>query len=213
LQKKSERKTDATVLVITRHPVTKYNEERLVQGSGSDTPIDEEGRRQAQMLAKKLISDYRIGTVYCSPLLRCRQGIEPFLKETDVPVHYVDALKERSYGEFEGKSADSYTKWKADNGFLDNFDFLPPGGESFRDVMKRVRGIKDQILRKEQGKTILVCGHNVTDIALLLSLFGQTPEDHYKDYKFSNASITVVEIDSQGKPSLKVLNSTAHLRS
>jgi broad specificity phosphatase PhoE len=211
LEKSGNQGKEVTVLVITRHPVTRYNKQKLVQGSGSDIPIDAEGRAQAEMLAKELESSYRIDVAYCSPLLRCRQGIEPFLKVVKVPVHYVDSLRERSYGEFEGKSDELYTKWKEDNGFSGTFDFAPPGGESFRDVMKRVGKELGLMLKKNRGKTILVCAHNVTDIAILLSIFGQGPEGHYRDYKFSNASITVVELGKDGKPQIKLLNSTRHL--
>ncbi len=200
----------ATVLIIVRHAVTPLNEKGIVQGVRSDAQLSAVGRRQAKMLAIRL-QKYKIDTVYSSDMKRCRQTIKQYIEKTRMPVHYIKELRERDYGIFDGKAQDRYTKWKKGNGAQENFDLAPPGGESFRpDVMRRVGKVVKYILKREIGRTILICGHNSINKALMLVLFSQDPKLHYKDYTFDNAGITIVRIN-KGNPRLGLANSTSHL--
>lgn len=204
------REEKPTTLIITRHVMTVENSEGIVQGAATDSIASREGMKQAEKLANALLK-YDIDVIYSSPMVRCMQSIIPYLVKTDVPVHYLDELIERNYGIFDGAPSASFTDWKIKNKTQHNFDFHPPGGESFnRDVLPRVRWIKDYILKKEKGKTVMINTHSAIDTALLLSIFNQKPEDHYNDYRFSNASITVVDFKG-GNPQIRILNSTEHL--
>ncbi len=188
-----------TVLIIIRHAATPLNENGVVQGARSDTRLSARGRRQAKLLADRLLN-YRIDSVYSSDMTRCRQTIAPYLKKTDAHVHYVHGLRERDYGIFDGKAEGAYSKWKKEKNFDGNFDIAPPGGESFKsDVMKRVKKEARRILKREAGRTVLICAHNSVNKALMMVLFSQQPEQHYGDYTFANAGMTMVKI-SAGKP-------------
>jgi alpha-ribazole phosphatase len=198
-----------TVIIISRHPLTDFNKNGIVQGARSNTQLGTEGKEQAQKLAKELLK-YKIDVIFSSPLDRCVQGVDPYAKASNLPVHYAKGLTERNYGLFDGATKESYDEWKKKNNANNNYDLAPPEGQSFREFRKQVAEELNPILKKYKGKTILIMGHSATDIAVLLTIFNQKEESNYDKYKFDNASITIVEI-KDGKPELKMLNSTSHL--
>lgn len=204
-----KKKGEKTTILITRHPVTALNQRNMVQGARSNASLGKEGKKQAEKLKKELLK-YEIDVILSSPMRRCLEGIAPYAKASKVPIVRVADFKERDYGAFDGKTAASYNEWKKEHKIRDNFDFAPPGGESFRAVKKRVQHSLRKAVKKYKGKRILIMGHKATDVALLLSIFNQKEETHYDKYLLSNASLTIVEI-SKGVPRLKLLNYTNHL--
>src|SRR5262245_50499597 len=138
------------VLYFIRHGETDFNVAQRLQGR-SDTSLNARGRAQSGEFAGVLRdlfardrhqpSDY---AYVSSPLLRARQtmeivraalGLEPKAYGVD------ERLAEISYGEWEGFTLAEIQA--REPGVLqrrerDKWDFIPPGGESYRDVAKRV---------------------------------------------------------------------------
>lgn len=187
----------STVLILLRHASTNLNDEGFVQGSKTDPNLSSKGQLQAQNLSKDLLK-YKIDVIYSSDMKRCKETLAPFLKLTKMNVNYTSALRERDYGIFDGKPEKEYDAWKKEHGMKQNFDISLPDGESFnKDIIPRVRVFLKSILKKESGKTILICSHNVINKAIMLILSDQKAEEYYNKYKFDNASLTVVTISGQ----------------
>jgi broad specificity phosphatase PhoE len=207
------RRESPTILIITRHVVTDFNQRGIVQGGRSETTAGSDGLQQAEELKDALLH-YNIDAVYSSDMMRCRQTIAPYVAASNVRVIYDRDLRERDYGVFDGVAAEVYTKWKDENHVRETFNYSPPEGESFNGhIMPRVSRALNRILRNEQGRAVLVCGHKASNIALLLNIFGQKPENDYKNYKLSNASITIVKVDGDGMAELVAMNRIGHLSS
>jgi alpha-ribazole phosphatase/probable phosphoglycerate mutase len=187
----------STVLILVRHASTNFNDKGFVQGSRTDPDLNFKGKLQAQNLSKDLLN-YKIDVVYSSDMKRCKETLAPFLKLTKMNVNYTSVLRERDYGIFDGKPEKEYDVWKKEHGIKNNFNISLPDGESFnKDVIPRVKVFLKSILKKESGKTILICSHNVINKAIMLILSDQKAEEYYNKYKFDNASLTVVTISEQ----------------
>jgi broad specificity phosphatase PhoE len=138
------------VLYFIRHGETDFNVEQRLQGQ-YETSLNARGRVQAQQCGDLLrelleregraIADY--GYV-SSPLQRARQTMQLVRATLDLdPDAYAmdERLKEIAYGEWEGATLaeiharDPHVLARREE---DKWDFAPPGGESYRDISRRV---------------------------------------------------------------------------
>jgi broad specificity phosphatase PhoE len=138
------------VLYFIRHGETDFNVAQRLQGR-SETRLNARGRTQSREIAGVLRdllerdrhqpSDY---AYVSSPLLRARETMELMRGELGLdPSAYAidDRLAEISYGEWEGftlKEIKAREPGVLQRRERDKWDFLPPGGESYREVAKRV---------------------------------------------------------------------------
>jgi len=138
------------VLYFIRHGETDFNVAQRLQGR-SETRLNARGRSQGREIAGVLRdffernrhqpSDY---AYVSSPLLRARETMELMRAELGLdPKSYAidDRLEEISYGEWEGFTLKEIQA--RDPGVLqrrerDKWDFMPPGGESYREAAERV---------------------------------------------------------------------------
>jgi broad specificity phosphatase PhoE len=137
-------------LYYARHGETDFNVEGRLQGR-RDTELNTLGRRQAvecgQLLHDLFARDGREPADFAyvaSPLKRAREtmeilrttlGLDPHAYGTD------DRLMEISYGEWEGLTLpeiDARHPGALAERERDKWDFAPPGGESYRELGKRV---------------------------------------------------------------------------
>jgi broad specificity phosphatase PhoE len=138
------------VLYFVRHGETDFNVAQRLQGR-YQTNLNVRGRQQAvfcgDLLGDLFARDERRAGDFAyvsSPLMRAREtmelvrgtlGLEPRAYTTD------DRLMEISYGSWEGLTLSEIEA--REPGVLarrdrEKWDFAPPGGESYRDVAKRV---------------------------------------------------------------------------
>lgn len=94
-----------TTFYLVRHAETLGNiEERLI--GQSESPLTENGVKQAEELAKKL-KDVRFGAVYASDLSRSIHTAQIIAKPHSIRINICKQIKELSFGKYEGwKSAD-----------------------------------------------------------------------------------------------------------
>jgi len=87
-----------------RHGETDWNRDGRVMGR-SDVPLNARGRDQAAHAARRLAS-VGIGSIWCSPLGRCRETAAAVAAGLALPVTVIDGLAERGWGAYEGRSRD-----------------------------------------------------------------------------------------------------------
>ena len=123
---------------------------------------------------KAYFSDIKIDKAYTSPLLRCVQTSEIILEGKTIEAIRVDELQEINLGKWEGKSFD-YIKDRFPDQYKKrgmNIDcFIPPGGESFKQLQERVMPVFDEIIRSSDGNILIVAhaGVNRVIISKLMS--------------------------------------------
>lgn len=175
-------------LFIARHGQTAWNVAGKAQGH-ADIPLDATGLAQAAALARGLAGS-GIERVVSSDLLRARQTAEAL----GLPVETRHDLRERSFGEWEGRH---YLAVIAGLDALpgDRLFARPPGGESFADLWERL-GPMAEALKAIEETTLVVC-HGATKAALLARLMEGTLAT-CRAFKFPNCALTEFERRSDG---------------
>ena len=148
-------------ILFIRHGQTQYNAEFRWLGS-TDNPLCENGKKE--LLEKKhIIEKYKpIQKLYCSPMKRCVETAEIYFNQMNIEI--IDDLKERCFGDFEGKK---YEELK-DNHYYKEFnkkmDFaLGSLTERENKVIKYLYGIDgEQLTHDNVGKLF-----NVSKIRIL----------------------------------------------
>lgn len=108
----------AASVLLVRHGRTGYNAAGRVQGN-IDIPLDETGLWQVEQTGQALRELYvrpgRRQLVVSSPLERALQTARAFADPLGLPIHRDERLRERAFGDFEGRSAEELRQaWPED---------------------------------------------------------------------------------------------------
>ncbi len=135
-----------------------------------DTPLSSAGEAQAAHLAQWLVEmDVRPAILLASPYRRTRQTLEAIvdaLPASDRPRILLDErLRERERGVFDGLTRAGVAARLPDQAeareFLGKFYHRAPGGESWCDVVQRLRPVVDRILIQHAGTRVMIVAHEV----------------------------------------------------
>ncbi|MDO5039825.1 histidine phosphatase family protein [Clostridium sp.] len=180
---------------LTRHGQTEWNIEKRLQGHGN-SPLTESGLRGAEELSKRL-ENINIERIYTSPIERAYKTaiILKGNKKIDVVKH--EGLKEMNFGDFEGKITEDVMKenpdWNINLIMQGNLEMRAPNGETLAEVRERVSKAMDEIIKDNEGKTILIVGHGITLKAIM---------NYFKDKDVNNevmgqTTLTKVNVDGE----------------
>jgi len=188
-----------TDILLIRHGETAWNAERRLQGH-LDIPLNDEGERQAALLAGALAGE-PLDLLVASDLHRAHQTAQAVADRRGLTVAIDPALRERGYGGFEGllyseieeRFPREFAAWQA----RDVDAQLPPGrnvGESFRTFFDRATGAILALAAENPGKTIALVAHGgVLECAYRLAR--GLPLETPRDFKVYNASINRFRFD------------------
>lgn len=199
-----------TKLILVRHGQTTWNKELKYQGH-SDTPLSEEGVRQAELVAERLRHE-KVDAVYASDLNRALVTAEKIARRHNLPVGVAADLREIKFGKWEGM------KYKAiSEGWPDEMEKLYknpstvqiPEGETFAELKERaMRGVAN-ILRRHPEQTVVVVSHGGTIRTILCAVLA-IHLDHVWDIKQDNTAVNIIEY--HGKRGIVALvNDANHL--
>ena len=207
---------------LIRHGQSESNADaEYIQGS-VDCSLTPKGFKQAQLLGKRFKEDgITFDRVYSSSLLRTIQTTETMLDAMGEPERefsLIDAIIEQRTDEWTGlRVADvmtpellTYMRTKA-------AQFVPPDGESFNMVQRRVSGwIEDEILynadfiMSELPLRIAIVGHGIATKCLMRYILGF--DEHYIwKMTLANTSVSRFRFNHAGWIPV-CINDTAHLR-
>ena len=199
---------------LVRHGETDWNRKGRIQGH-SDVPLNDDGRRQAKRLAKKL-SGYEFSAVYSSDLARSTEAARAIVIDTEMPVLTDPDLREFSYGEWEGltlKEVETrYPAVIAERTAEGNNAFAAPGGEDTAQVLDRVRRFCAKAeKRHDSADNVLIVAHGGPIRALLVCLL-DLADDHFWNTQVDCGSLSVISNQPTGRV-LELWNDTGHLNS
>jgi broad specificity phosphatase PhoE len=135
-----------------------------------DTPLSPRGEAQAAQLGRWLAdTNIRPDVLLSSPYRRTRQTLDAIisaLPEADRPrVLFDERLRERERGVFDGLTKAGVLARLPDQAeareFLGKFYHRAPGGESWCDVVQRLRPVVDRILIQHAGARVMIVAHEV----------------------------------------------------
>jgi broad specificity phosphatase PhoE len=137
-----------------------------------DVPLSALGERQAEALADWFCAmppEARPNVVLHSPYLRARETamavIDKLGRDELLTVVADERLREKEFGIVDRLTplgiADKYPELHEQRRHVGKFYFRPPGGESWCDVILRLRSVLDTITREYRGERVLIVGHQV----------------------------------------------------
>jgi probable phosphoglycerate mutase len=175
-------------ITAVRHGETTWNNERLIQGH-TNSSLNAEGRDQAFNLAESL-RGIGFDSLVTSDLDRAKETAAIIGEVLGLVPSSNPLLRERCFGELEGLSADVLTSELTgiEDGVYVNPDARPPGGESFRDVVKRAEEFLDQAEKQWPSGQILVVTHGGMVQALSAAVSGQ-PLEETRWFRVGNCSV------------------------
>ena len=152
--------TEATRIIALRHGETTWNVDTRIQGQ-LDIPLNSTGRRQAERMAQAL-GDEPITAIYASDLSRAWETAQYLGRALDVTVSKEEGLRERGFGDFEGKTfaeiaallPEQSLRWRKRDP-----EFAPAGGESLLALRSRVVAAAERLAAQHPGELIALVGH------------------------------------------------------
>jgi broad specificity phosphatase PhoE len=138
-----------------------------------DVPLSGLGREQAQALGHwfgALPADRQPEVVLTSPYVRARQTTRLLmqaagLEARKVRVRVDERLREKEFGLLDRLTVhgirEKYPELAAQRVHVGKFYFRPPGGESWCDVILRLRSVLEMVSREHAQERVLVVAHQV----------------------------------------------------
>jgi len=204
---------DMTRLFLIRHGSTAPNECRpfVLQGCEINGPLTELGRRQSQAVGR-FLSRFKIDAVYASSLLRAQETAAAIAAHHQLPVQVRAELRECSVGQWEGKSWEAIQAEDPEGHrafFADPVSAPHPGGESYSDLLHRVRPTINELLEMHRGQNIVVVAHNLANRVYLAELVGIDLK-HARKLRQMNCCVNLLQ-HTAAQTELVSLNSVWHL--
>ena len=186
-----------TTIILIRHGQSVANLNRVFAGH-FDAPLSELGHIQAEKTARAVADRFKIDKIYASDLLRAYETGKHLADILGMDVIPDKAFREIFAGEWEGRAFDDIEKtfaedhevWRTDIG-----NSRCTGGESARELGRRVFTRIKEIAEENDGKTVVVATH----AAAIRSLQTQCPTEDFDNMKnipfVTNASYSVLVAD------------------
>jgi len=177
---------ESTILTLVRHGETDWNAQRRMQGR-TDIPLNERGRRQAELVAERLRGTSWDGIV-SSPLIRVMDVARAIARAIGHPEDAIvqrDDLVERSFGEAEGMTLAERTERFGLDGPI-------PGIEPYEELDRRVMNALREIESQYRLGRVLVVAHGGVVNAALEQLAGDD-YGHGKSF-IANVSLTTIRV-------------------
>jgi broad specificity phosphatase PhoE len=195
-----------------------------------DTPLSPLGQDQADAVGRwfgSLPAGERPNVVLCSPYVRALNTARRLLAaagldEDDVTMVCDERLREKEFGILDRLTVhgirEKYPELAEQRRHVGKFYFRPPGGESWCDVILRLRSVIEMITREYRRERVLIVAHQVT-VSCLRYLLERLNEAEILDIDrqadVPNCGVTSYEFDPtlgrHGKLARRLVNFVAPL--
>ena len=184
------------IFYIVRHGETEWNRVKRMQGQ-TDIPLAEEGVRLAKLSGTHM-RQLPIDLIISSPLGRAVETAKLMTAGRGIPILTDARIQEISFGDWEGErilesdvvSPDFRTIFYNDPMHCP----VPPGGESFTDVLRRTGELFDELVANPeyQDKHILISSHGAAGRCFLANFY-EDKEDIWRGSIPKNCAVTIAE--------------------
>ena len=183
-----------TVLLLIRHGENDYVKKGRLAGRLPGVHLNENGIKQAQLLADKL-AGAPIRALYSSPLERAVETAQPLSQALGQEILIREDLIEVDVGEWQGQKLSGLRRnklWKTVQ--LAPSRLVFPGGEAFALAQYRIVGALQAIAAQHAPKDIVACVSHSDPIKLAVAYFLGLPLDLFQRLSVSPASITALAL-------------------
>ncbi len=181
----------------------------------ADVPLSELGREQATALGRWFANqpeEDRPDVLLSSPYLRACQTAQLFRDAGGAPhdaqICFDERLREKEFGILDGLTGrgigNVFPEQAEFRRLLGKFYHRPPGGESWCDVILRLRSVMDTIALHHAGKRVMIFSHqvvvlclryiieNMTEAGIIdVDMEGDVANCAITDYRYTDGSLTL----------------------
>lgn len=160
-----------TTILLIRHGETAWNRGKIFRGV-YDIPLNENGRIQAQALAR-MLAIRPIDAAYTSPLSRAVETAQLVLESHRIEPGMHDGLKDFDYGEWTGlEDTEVARRWPDEHQhwIMAPHTLRVPGGDTLQDVFDRAFEAIAAIAKQHNGQTVALFAHRVINKLLVLGM-------------------------------------------
>jgi broad specificity phosphatase PhoE len=119
-------------------------------------------------------------------------------------------LNERSWGIYEGTAFEKVFQKLDKMDINTRFNYKPKGGESWKEFEKRLLVTIEEIVERNEGKTVAIVTHGGT-IRALIPILKKVPREISFEDKIANNSLTIFKLDEGGVEE-ELINDISHLQ-
>jgi len=198
-------------VILVRHGETDWNQERRVQGSGSDRALTETGKQQVESIGLRLKQE-RIQAIYSSPLRRALDTAQAIAHHHQVEVQIEPSLNEIYAGELEGipiEKIGSYLNQLVARERGDESVSKLYGGELLTEVQQRTWSTIQRLADEHGDGVIVVVSHYFVILSIICSVLDLPPSEMGR-LKLDVGSISTIVFGERGTR-LALFNDNCHL--
>jgi len=197
--------TPPTIVLLVRHALTPTTG-AILPGRAQGLHLSDEGRRQADAVARRLAALPKIAAIYASPLERARETAAAIARARGLALRIERGLIELDVGAWTGRSLKRVARrpeWRAVQRHPSGFRF--PRGESFTEMQARIVSALARLVERHAGAVLIAVSHADPIKAAVAQALG-TPLDLFQRIAIAPASITAIAYRLEG-PLVLRLNS------
>lgn len=188
-------------LVLVRHGESKWNAKGLWTGL-TDIGLSEKGKAEARAVAEA-VKEIKFQIAFTSVLKRAKETLNEIEQALGVSLPTIEnaALNERDYGDYTGKNKWEVKKQLGEEAFLKlrrSWDYPVPGGESLKDVYKRVVPYYQEYILPElkKGKNVLVSAHG-NSLRALVKYLENISDEEIPNLEIATGEIYIYQMDNK----------------
>lgn len=161
-------------VILSGHGKTDWNENNLLCGITDEAKLTSVGVRQSLYLSKFYGLRRDINEIFCSPLTRALQTVQPLANCLQLPITIVPELRDINFGDFDRRQINDYDVAEILLKAKNDLSFRFPNGESYLDMIEQARHfVLQKIAPYQKVKTaIYVQTHSAKLRSILAILMG-----------------------------------------
>lgn len=185
-------------LYLIRHAESEANKQRIL-ASRRPFPLTEEGKKDAELIARELKDIVTIDKIISSPLIRAKETAQEFSHVYNLPIEEEERIIEQELGIYSGMTYDQVKEEKKyETDTQKRWNWIPSGGgESYEMIGKRILSFFKSLESVEEGKNILIVTHAVSFRLIRAVLENTLPS--YPSHFPNNGEIWKVKFTSVGQ--------------
>ena len=177
-------------LIFIRHGETQINPSGILHSANDSAGLTEKGRAQVD-LAADILTNYNPDVIFVSPEKRAQETAEKLKQILKVQIAIVPELRERDWGDWSGRAWQDVRHMLQKMTLKARYAFIPPGGESWKQVETRAKEALQQILASGYVHPVIVTHGGM--LRILMPVLTNSPIEKSFGYDFANGSLTVFE--------------------
>lgn len=199
MSKKSSRLSvpASTLILLVRHGQTTTTG-KVLPGRAVGLHLTENGRAEADNVARRLSELKKVAAVYASPLERARETAAPIAAALRHKVRIHKGLLECDFGDWTGAQLSTLMKkpeWNVVQRAPSTFRF--PNGESFTEMQTRMISALDDIRTRHRGKVVVCISHADPIKAAVAHAIG-THLDLFQRIVIGTCSVSAIAYSTNG---------------